>query len=65
MVVLEGGGGSYERGTPVCTPTEGMVEQDLAGGEGGLLARWRAPCIHHIARPLKHRLGAIGAIELY
>ena len=50
MVVLEGGGGSYER------------EQDLAGGEGGLHARGRAPFNDHIARPRKHRLGAIGAI---
>ena len=49
----------------VCTPTEGVIEQDLAGSEEGLHARGRAPCMDHIARPRKHRLGAIGAIELY
>ena len=28
-----------------------MIEQDLAGSEGGLHARKKAPCIDHIARP--------------
>ena len=44
------------------TPTEGMIEQDLAGSEGGLHARGGAPFIEHIARPRKHRLGATGAV---
>ena len=49
----------------ICTPTEDMTEQDLAGSEGGLHARGRAPFIGHIARPRKHRLGAVGAIGTF
>ena len=35
---------------PVCTPKEGMTEQDLEGSEGGLHEREKAPFIDHIAR---------------
>ena len=45
------------------TPTEGKIEQDLVGSEGGLHARGGAPSIDHIARPRNHRLGAVGAFR--
>ena len=35
----------------LCTPTEGMIEQDLAGTKWGLHAREKAPFIDHIASP--------------
>ena len=71
-MVLGGWEFSYERGTPVPRssnnfypedPTVGQCLGAYGGPRGAAFSHERGiPCMDHMARPRKHRLGAIGAI---